>query len=393
MSYGVVETGFRPKPFSVILEELKLLAKQEFGEDIDLSENSRLLRFLEIVAKREDELWQKMEDVYYSAFIDFASGESLDAIAALVGYKRLPAMKATGSVVFSRSTPASSDILIPAGTRVATADGSVVFKTTQPATLTAGNTSVSAPIEAIVAGASGNVAANTITKIIDPISGIESVNNPEPTSGGRDVESDAAFRLRIKTTIQSLGKGTLDAIVAKVRSVEGVKSVRIEENDTMNDYTGQGGLPPKSFRVFVWGGDDSAVAQAIFDAKPVGIQPYGSVSATAYDLDGNPHTVYFERPTPVEIYVSAQVTTDGTDVTVQEIKDAIKAYFDTLSLGDDVIYNKVVAAVMSVKGVIDASVAIGTTYPPEQTSNIAIADNKIAVTDDSKITVTIGQAQ
>jgi len=389
MSYGVTSTGFRPKPFSVILEELKQLAKQEFGEDIDLSENSRLLRFLEIVAKREDELWQMAEDAYYAGFIDFATGSSLDFLAALVGYKRIEARRASGSVTFSRSTPATTDIIIPRGTRVATADGSVVFKTTEAVVLTAGSTSVDAPIEAVEAGANGNVAANTITKIVDPISGIESVNNENPTSGGRDAETDEEFRYRIKTTIQSLGKATLDAIVARVRSVEGVRSVKIEENDTMEDHTAEGGLPPKSFRVFVFGGDDNAVAQAIFDAKPAGVQPYGSVSATAYDIDGNPHVVYFERPTVVEIYIDVQVTTDGTEVTEQEIKDAIKAYFDTLELGDDVIYNKVVAAVMSVKGVVDASVKIDTAYPPTGTSNIEIADSEIAVTDDSKITVTI----
>lgn len=389
MSYGVTQTGFRPKPFSVILEELKQLAKQEFGEDIDLSENSRLLRFLEIVAKRMDELWQMAEDVYYSAFIDYATGDSLDSLAALVGYKRIAARKATGTVTFSRSTPATSDITISAGTRVATADESVVFKTTEVAILQAGSTSVDVAIEAVEAGSAGNVAANTITKLVDPVSGIESVNNAEPTENGRDAETDEEFRYRIKSTIQSLGKATLDAIVTNVRNVEGVRSVKIEENDTMNDYTAEGGLPPKSFRVFVWGGDDSAVAQAIFDAKPAGIQPYGSVSATAYDMDGNPHTVYFERPTEVAVYVDVQITTDGTSVTEQDVKDAIKAYFDTLELGDDVIYNKVVAAVMDIQGVEDATVKIDTASPPAGTSNITIADNEIAVTDDDKITVTI----
>ncbi|RLI75158.1 baseplate J-like protein, partial [Archaeoglobales archaeon] len=104
MSYGVTSQGFIPKSFSVILEELKQLAKQELGEDIDLSEQSKFLRFLKIAAKREDALWQLLEDAYYSAFIDFATGKSLDYIAALIGYTRIAAAKATGTVTFSRST-------------------------------------------------------------------------------------------------------------------------------------------------------------------------------------------------------------------------------------------------------------------------------------------------
>ena len=387
--YGVTSSGFIPKPFSVILEELKQLAKQEFGEDIDLSENSRLLRFLEIVAKREDELWQLHEDVYYTGYIDFATGQSLDLIAALIGYKRIAAKKATGTVTFSRLTPASSDITIPAETRVATSDESVVFKTTEAVTLAAGTTSVDAPIEAVEAGSAGNVAANTITKIMDPISGIEAVNNPNPTEGGRDTETDEEFRYRIKTTIQSLGNATLDAILAKVRNVKGVKTAKIEENDTMDDYTSTGGLPPKSFRVFVYGGSDADIAQAIFDSKPAGIRPYGSVAATAYDINGNPHTIYFERPTEVAIYVDVSITSDGTAIDAQTVKDAIKSYFDNLEIGDDVIYAKVLAAVMGIQGVVDASIKIDTASPPAGTSNITIDDNEIAVTDDDKITVTI----
>lgn len=387
--YGVTSQGFIPKPYSVILEELKLLAKQMFGENIDLSENSRFLRFLEIIAKREDELWQLAENIYYSGYIDFATGQSLDNVAALVGYKRIPARRATGTVIFSRSTPAPNDIIIPAGTRVATSDGTVIFKTTRAVILQTGQTQVEAPIEAIEPGSIGNVAANTITKIVDPISGIESVNNPNPTEGGRDAETDEEFRYRIKTTIQSLGKATLDAIIARVKSVEGVRAVKIEENDTMNDYTAEGGLPPKSFRVTVWGGNDNEIAQAIFDSKPAGIRPYGSVSATAYDIDGNPHTIYFERPTVVSIYVDVSIVSDGRVIDPQTVKDAIKNYINNLEIGEDVIYAKTLATVMSIPGVVDATVKIGTTSPPTGTSNIAIADNEIAVTDDDKITVTI----
>ena len=386
--YGVTAKGFIIKPYSVILGELKLLAQQYFGEDIDLSENSRFLRFLEIIAKREDELWQLAEDVYYSGYIDFATGQSLDYIAALVGYKRVPARRATGTVVFSRTTPAPNDIIIPAGTRVATPDRSVVFQTTEAVVLKAGQTQIEAPIEAVVPGSCGNVSANTITRIVNPISGIESVNNPEPTSGGRDIESDEEFRYRIKTTIQSLGKATLDAIAARVKSVEGVRAVKIEENDTMNDYTTKGGLPPKSFRVFVWGGDDQAIAQAIFDAKPAGIRPYGSVSAVAYDIDGEPHTVYFERPTEVPVYVDVTVVT-SSNVTEKQIKYAVKAYFDSLGLGDNVVYSKLLAKIAETEGVEDVTLKIGKTSSPDGTSNIEIADNEIAVTDDTKITVTI----
>jgi uncharacterized phage protein gp47/JayE len=139
----------------------------------------------------------------------------------------------------------------------------------------------------------------------------------------------------------------------------------------------------------VWGGDDQAIAQAIFDAKPAGIRPYGDISATAYDIDGNPHTIYFSRPTIVSIYVDVSIVSDGTAIDPQTVKDAIKNYINNLEIGEDIIYAKVLATVMSIPGVVDATVKIDTASPPAGTSNISIADNKIAQTDDDKITVTI----
>jgi uncharacterized phage protein gp47/JayE len=344
---------------------------------------------MQLAAYREAEVWQLAEDCYYAGYIDFATGSSLDYVAALIGFTRKQATKATGTVTFSRSTAATSDILIPAGTRVATPDESVVFKTSEAVTLLTGNTSVDASIEAEEAGSAGNVAANTITKIVDPVSGIESVTNSNPTSGGSDTESDETFRWRVKTTISGLGKATLDAIKTAVLAVDGVTTAKIEENDTINDNTPGGGLPPKSFRVTIMGGTNNDVAQAIFDSKPAGIRPYGDTSGTAYDQDGNEYTVYFARPTTVNIYADVDITSDGTAISEQDVKDAVKAYINNLEIGEDVIYNKVVAAVMDIQGVVDATVKIDTASPPTGTSNIAIADTEIAQTDDAKITVTI----
>lgn len=388
MSFGVTANGFIVKPYTAILESLKLEAQNLFGSDIDLSENSKLLYLLKLMAYVLDNSWQTAEDIYYSGYVDFASDESLDYVGALVGFNRNPAAKATGTVTFSRSSAAPSDINIPKGTRVATSDESIVFETTEAVTLLSGNTSVDANIEAVEPGANGNVSSSTITVIIDPVSGIESVNNGSATSGGRDKETDAAFRYRIKNEITSLGKGSLDAIRGAILAVTDVTDAIMEENDTATDNTGSEGLPPKSFRATVLGGTDDDVAQAIFDSKPCGIEPYGATTGTAYDDDGNNYSIGFRRPSTIDIYVDVDVTSSG-EVTTQEVKDAVKSYINGLTIDEDVIYNKVVAAVMEVEDVADAAVQIDTSSPPGSTSNITIADAEVAQTDDDKITVTI----
>ncbi|RLI77304.1 hypothetical protein DRP05_10635, partial [Archaeoglobales archaeon] len=104
MTYGVTENGFVLKSYNAIIEAAKQRAKQYFGEDIDLSENSPILQFANSILMEAAILWNVAEDIYYSAFIDFATGKSLDYIAALIGYTRIAAAKATGTVTFSRST-------------------------------------------------------------------------------------------------------------------------------------------------------------------------------------------------------------------------------------------------------------------------------------------------
>jgi uncharacterized phage protein gp47/JayE len=401
MSFGVLSTGFTLKTYNDIINDLETKAKEVFGSDIDLSDHSRLKKYIQVVALELDTAWQLLEDAYYSGYLDYATGQSLDNVVALIGITRKAALKATGTVTFSRSSPASQDILIPSGTRVETSGSNPVqFKTTQAVTLLQGTTSINASIEALNAGAASNVAANTITVIVDPVSGVESVNNSNPTSGGSDTESDEALRSRVKQSLSLGGSATLDAIRAEVLAVDGVTAVSIEENDTTTDNTGSGGLPPKSFRVMVLGGDDNDIAQAIFDSKPAGIQSYGSSSGTATAGDGTQYTINFERPTQKTIYVDVTVTKDSTypsdgDTQVETAvisyiggTDADGVEHTGLGVGDDVIYNKVIDAVMSVQGVVDAVVKIDLSSPPAGTSNISIASNEVARASTTSVTVT-----
>ena len=326
MSYGVTANGFVLKSYSAILEDLKQWARQEFGDDIDLSDTSPILKILQVVAYQKSVFWQLLEDAYYAGFIDFATGSSLDFLVALLGIKRKQALKATGTVTFSRSTPATSDILIQAGTRVATADESVVFKTTEAVILQAGQTQVEASIEVIEPGSHGNVAANTITKLVDPISGIESVTNPSPTEGGQDAESDEELRYRAKT-FAPYAKATVYSIKAAVLELEGVTDVLVQE-DVVNHTA----------NVIVEGGDDSEIESTIEQTRPCGIQ------------------VTWQRPTYKTIDVTVTVKAEsGYDVsTVQtNVLDAINEYFNSLVIGDDVTFSDLSRAILNADGVDD----------------------------------------
>ena len=361
--YGVTSSGFIPKPFSVILEELKLLAKQELGDDIDLSENSRLLRFLEIVAKREDELWQLAEDIYYSGFVQFATGESLDRVVALLGIRRKQATRAKGYVRFSKSGPTWFEIYIPKGTRVATQDGSVVFRTTQDAILPGATTYVDVPIEAVEPGSQGNVAANTITKLVDPISGIESVTNPEPTTGGRDAETDEELRYRA-IKYAPYAKATLHSIKSALLQIEGVTDVNIWED-----------LESHKIIAVVAGGNEVIINLTIEDVRPAGIP------------------VEWQRPTAKSIDVNAQIKVlEGYDASeVQSnVQNAITNYINGLHIGEDVNFSDLAKVILQVEGVDDIvslEATDGTNTINSFGQSIAIAETEKAQAGTVTVTV------
>jgi hypothetical protein len=122
----------------------------------------------------------------------------------------------------------------------------------------------------------------------------------------------------------------------------GVIQAFVFENTTMT--TDANGLPPKSFLVVVWDGvsplaSNNALAQAIWDHKPSGIQAAGSVSGDATASDGTLHTVHFARATQLRLWVTCTTTPAVTDPTdIANIKGAIKAFADAeFNLGIGVI--------------------------------------------------------
>lgn len=130
-------------------------------------------------------------------FIDYASGEYLDALGKLTGTIRLQAAKSLCTVRFTRVAGTSNAVLIPKGTRV-TADSVIYFETIENTEIPADTESVDVIVSAVVAGSSGNgYGVGSIKQIVDNIAYLKSVENITESSGGTDIESDESYRQRI----------------------------------------------------------------------------------------------------------------------------------------------------------------------------------------------------
>lgn len=87
----------------------------------------------ETLARNQEEALQR---VYNAAYLEDATGKELDKVVDVIGLSRDIAQPATGTVEFSRSTPAKSEYTIPTNLKVQTSGSNPIeFKTTEQNTL------------------------------------------------------------------------------------------------------------------------------------------------------------------------------------------------------------------------------------------------------------------
>ncbi|MDE2000424.1 MAG: baseplate J/gp47 family protein, partial [Burkholderiales bacterium] len=176
-------------------------------QPLNLQAGSVLLAFIESNAQVAMWLQSLVMQELTSARLSTASGADVDSFVADYGLTRLAAVPAQGAVAFSRNntTPTAS---IPAGSIVQTSDGTqsfqVIADTSQSAwnaaqnayVIPSGTRSITATVLALNPGTQGNVLANTITVIAQPIQGVQYVTNALPFSNGVGAETDSALRAR-----------------------------------------------------------------------------------------------------------------------------------------------------------------------------------------------------
>jgi uncharacterized phage protein gp47/JayE len=88
MEYGLTEKGFIKKPLSVIIEEERADAKETFGEDIDLSDDSVMGKYIGNRAAKVAQLWELMAGIVAIGDVDQASGIYLDRLTQFVNVFR-----------------------------------------------------------------------------------------------------------------------------------------------------------------------------------------------------------------------------------------------------------------------------------------------------------------
>lgn len=238
-----------------------------------------------------------------------------------------------------------------------------------------------------------NPALGTVTQIVTSYPGWKSVSNNVTTNVGRDAESDISLRQRWSSSLYDRASAMTDAIAASIYSkVPGVTVCSVYENN--QDIKDGEGRPPHCIEAVVEGGQSNSIAQEIWNHKAGGIDTFGSENGTATDSQGIQHTMHFNRPERIPIWLKVVVGVNPDEVfppaALSEIADAILAKGKKQTIGQDVILQRYFSTVFSATsgiGYIHITACTGDTAGTYTADNIPINDRQIAVFDAVRIEV------
>ena len=341
------ETGYHYPTYNEILEYLIDRMQTIYGSGIYLGNDSPDYEMLSTFAELTYDTYQTGEILYNAQSVETAMGIGLDYQAALVGISRKQPTRSAVTLTLTgvEDTVITGGVCADANGYLWDLSGSVTIGSGGTATATA------------YCREYGFISAqpNTITRIMTPTLGWESVTNAEAAVAGTAVEKDSELRARFRMSAALTSTGMLDSLNSAILAIADVIRCVVYENDTHE--TNALGLPANSVCCVVEGGENMAVAETIWKKKGNGVLTYGGesgdtnlVQCTVYDQSNNAHTVSFARLAYVDISVEVDILPKNgyTEETSTKIQMAVADYLSGFGIGVDLDVSTLWSAVISV---------------------------------------------
>jgi uncharacterized phage protein gp47/JayE len=168
------------------------------------------------------------------SYLATATGEALDDKAADYLVTRKAAVQATGTIRVTRTSTGTA-LFIPAGwaqlsTKPSPSQESVAIATTSDASMSTSDTFVDIPVQAVIGGVSGNLAAGIVVVPQTALTGVQSDGGiliQVSMTGGVDEETDEQLRARVRVEVSGRVTGTAAALEAAALSIAGVTSANV----------------------------------------------------------------------------------------------------------------------------------------------------------------------
>lgn len=255
----------------------------------------------------------------------------LDDLGLQSSVERDPGEEATGEVLITTTTKgATIDSEIEFGTTPDDEGNYLSYFTIEQVQAAENSTTVTAPIRAEEVGNQYNVGANRIEHIPGAAPGVDSVTNPESTSGGENPETNDEYRIRIReSTSRQSGGGTKNGIRGYImENTDGIQGGDIFVDEVFPQ-------DPESTESYTYvdvvvdhtDSQHSTLIDLVDQSKPVGIE----------------HNVLY--PTYIDLDITATVISDDADAI--QIEDRATNYISELAIGEELYRDRVIQRIMN----------------------------------------------
>lgn len=303
----ITPTGVAIQSVEEILAELAAEQQAEIDPLVGTDPTNVLGQLNGIFASHEREDQEAIQELATALNPDNADGAILDGICAITGTFRNAATRThfSGSKRLLVSLEPGAVVTVGVTKFSVTDDPTIIFTATETVDNPGASTaSFNVSAESDTTGPIP-VVAGTVTTILTPTTGVNSVNNPTDAVTGKAQENDTELRLRREREIRQAGSSSASALAADLLALENdsdenpILNVVVLENTT--DTIDANSLPPHSFEAVIWDGpgqdaENADVVDVIHENRSAGIQSWGDFSYTGSDGSIERFTRATQRP-------------------------------------------------------------------------------------------------
>lgn len=362
--FGLTDKGLKIPRYADFLELGIASYEAETGCKINREPGDALYSMLVVSARQYAETAATIQAVYDGQDPDNAVGVQLDALCSISGIRRHRKSISTATLELT----GDPGVTVPDGKRIEDANG--LWWIVKDAAKFGPNGKATANAVASEPGPHGPTDLNAKVHIVNPVYGWQDVKFTS-ISRGRYQESDSDLRRRRVQSLQIRGTGSCKAIRARLLALPFIKAAVVLENDTRYPKT-VGGIPnvPANSVVPVIYSDDAdgkltdierikQVARVLYEHVVAGVKCYGTdQSGTIIGEDGGEKKIQWTYAENVPVTIEVQVTGVNPASITGEVEKNVKAYMDTVQVGDPVRRLPIIVAVGKIAGITDVTVLL-----------------------------------
>jgi uncharacterized phage protein gp47/JayE len=378
---------FEPKKFEEIYTNMVQKSQEKVPTLTDFQVGSVIRTIYESFAYEIGILYEQLNQVYLSAFIDSAEGSQLEMLVALLGIQRGLPDFAEGTVTFQRDL--GTDIIeIPVGTLVTTEDSEKspkkAYTTIESKIFPANLETVEVKIQAVERGEEQVTKEETINIMPLPIPSIKSVINKSPIQfTGKKTETDEELRQRAKIALISSGKASNIALKNALLSQPSVREVKLIER--FNDSDKKYGLVD----LFVDGVDFSNETKV----QSLKSQIDKVRAAGVFVRLQSAIIVTIDAVFKIEINPSIKISEMERKTIEKSVEESIINYISQTKMGQPLLFSQLTRQILSVTNVYNIERFEICTYVPTDNGSIPSTPTQCYADNDSRKKIDIEEAQ